>query len=334
MTGCSIVIPVHNRSAITERCLDAIVASPADARSEIVVVDDASTDSTPSMLALHPADVRVVRHERNAGFAASCNDGVAAAAGEWIVLLNNDTIPEPGWLSTLIDYASAHERVGVVGAKLLFPDRTIQHAGIVFARALTAQHIYLGFPADHPAVERSREFQAVTGACMLIRRELFVGLGGFDPAFLNGYEDLDFCLRLRKSGYEVHYCHESVLYHLESATRGFDAKSLDSNSRNHELFLERWEGFVVHDDIGYYVDDGLIDIAYAGRFPPVVRVAPRLAVLHPDRRNEAERLLIERSRQVYEALKENTRLRVELLEATAPAANQALSSDGAPDRVR
>ena len=329
MTSCSVVIPVHNRSGLTERCLDAIAALTNDAPSEIVVVDDASTDSTPSMLSAHPADVRVVRHERNAGFSASCNHGVAAATGEWIVLLNNDTVPQPGWLTSLVRYASAHDRIGLVGSKLLFPNETIQHAGIIFARKLTPHHIYLGFPASHPAAERSRQFQAVTGACVLIRRELFEELGGFDPAFVNGYEDIDLCLRLRRRGYEIHYCHESVLYHLESATRGFD-----SNSRNHELFLERWAGFVVHDDIGYYVDDGLIDITYAGQFPPVVRVDPRLAVLHRDRRSAAERLLAERSRQVYETLKENTRLRVELLEATARSEDRPASSIRAADSAR
>jgi GT2 family glycosyltransferase len=310
MTTCSVVIPVHNRAALTARCLDALFAAPEDALTEVVVVDDGSTDSTPAALTARAADVRVVRHERSTGFASSCNDGVAAAGGEWILLLNNDTIPQPGWLDSLIHYASARERLGVVGSKLLFPDGTIQHAGVVFARELTPQHIYLGFQADHPAVSSSREFQAVTGACMLIRRSVFEEIGGFDAAFVNGYEDIDLCLRLRTSGYEVHYCHESVLYHLESATRGFEL-----NRSNHELFLERWADFVYQDDIRYYAEDKLIDITYPGQFPLLIRVSPRLAVLHRERRNAVERLLAERSRQVYETLKENARLRVELLEA-------------------
>jgi O-antigen biosynthesis protein len=327
MTTCSVVIPIHNRAALTARCLDALLATPDDAIGEIIVVDDASTDSTAALLAKRAEDVRVVRHDRNTGFAASCNDGVAAAGCEWVVLLNNDTIPQRDWLGGLVRYASDRQRLGAVGSKLLFPNGTIQHAGVVFSRELTPQHVYLGFPGDHPATAKSRQFQAVTGACMLVRRSVFDETGGFDPAFVNGYEDLDLCLRLRERGYEVHYCHESVLYHLESATRGFD-----SNTRNHELFLERWGDFVRQDDIEYYVEDDLIEVTYPGQFPTIIRVSPRFAVLHPERRNAAERLLAERSRQVYETLKENTRLSVELLEAEGRAS--LAEADGAEQASR
>jgi GT2 family glycosyltransferase len=320
MSVCSVVVPVHNRAELTARCLDSLLAAPDQAIAEIVVVDDASTDSTSTVLAERP-DVHVVRHERNTGFAESCNDGVSAAGSEWLVLLNNDTVPQPDWLSSLVRYASARERLGAVGSKLLFPDGTIQHAGVVFSRELTPQHIYLGFPGDHPAVAKSREFQAITGACMFIRRELFEESGGFDPGFVNGYEDIDLCLRLRKRGFEIHYCHESVLYHLESATRGFA-----SNTRNHALFLERWGEFARADDIAYYIEDDLIEITYPGQFPTVIRVSPRLAVFHRERQNAAERLLAERSRQVYETLKENTRLRVELLEAGESASMEPTDS--------
>jgi GT2 family glycosyltransferase len=325
MSACSVVIPVHNRAALTARCLDSLLAVPDEAIAEIIVVDDYSMDSTPAVLAERP-DIRVVRHDRNTGFAASCNDGVTAAGSEWVVLLNNDTVAQPDWLSSLVRYAAARERLGAVGSKLLFPDATVQHAGVVFSRQLTPQHIYLGFPADHPAVAKSREFQAITGACLLIRHELFQESGGFDAAFVNGYEDIDLCLRLRKRGYQIHYCHESVLYHLESATRGFAA-----NTSNHALFLNRWADFVRQDDIGYYVEDGLIDVTYPGQFPTVIRVSPRLAILHRDRQNSAERLLAERSRQVYETMKENVRLGVELLETGGRAPLEHTSS---PDRQR
>jgi GT2 family glycosyltransferase len=325
MTECSVVIPVHNRAALTARCIDALFGTPDEAIAEVVVVDDGSTDSTPIVLA-EREDVRVVRHERNTGFATSSNDGVAAAGSDWVVLLNNDTVPQPNWLSSLVRYAAAREQLGAVGARLLFPDGTIQHAGVVFSRELTPQHIYLGFPGDHPAVVKSREYQAVTGACLLIRRELFQEIGGFDPAFVNGYEDIDLCLRLRKRGYQIHYCHESVLYHLESATRGFA-----SNTSNHALFLDRWADFVRQDDIEYYVEDGLIDVTYPGQFPTVIRVSPRLAILHRDRQNSAERLLAERSRQVYETMKENVCLSVELLETGGRA---PLEHTGSPDQPR
>jgi GT2 family glycosyltransferase len=311
VTTCSVIVPVHNHAALTAQCLGALLGVSNDlATTEVVVVDDASTDSTARILADRADRLKVIRHEQSLGFAASCNDGAAAGTGEWIAFLNNDTIPQHGWLDALLRYASRRKRIGFVGAKLLFPNNTIQHAGVVFARDLSPHHIYAGFPAEDPVVNKSRQFQVVTGACAVIRRALFEELGGLDTGFVNGYEDIDLCLRLRRLGYEVHYCHESVVYHLESATRD-DAL----NQQNHELFLERWSDFVHQDDVHYYVDDGLMDFEYAGQFPLLLRVSPQLAVLDPGRANAGERLLAERSRQVFEALKENTRLSIELLEA-------------------
>jgi GT2 family glycosyltransferase len=311
VTTCSIIIPVHNRAALTSQCLDVLLGCPSEMASlEIVVVDDASSDSTAQVLAAYADRVRVVHHEHNTGFAMACNDGAAAASGDWIVFLNNDTIPQPGWLDALLCYASEHDRVGLVGSKLLFPNDTIQHAGVVFGRDRSPHHIYAGFPAGHPAVNKSREFQVVTGACALIRRELFEEAGRFDAAFVNGYEDVDLCLRLRRLGYEVHYCHKSVLYHLESATRNYL-----TDPQNFALFLERWEDLAQPDDVEYYLADGLMDITYWEQFPALLWVSPALAVLGRERANATERLLAERSRQIFEALKENRQLRIELLEA-------------------
>jgi cellulose synthase/poly-beta-1,6-N-acetylglucosamine synthase-like glycosyltransferase len=199
-----------------------------------------------------------------------------------------------------------------VGAKLLFPDDTIQHAGIVISQTLAPRHVYSGFPASNPAVNKSREFQIVTAACALIGTETFRRFGGFDPAFLNGYEDIDLCLRLRRDGLKIHYCHESVLYHLESATR-----DPHSSPGNFALFLDRWRKVVYPDDLAYYAEDGLLHVTYGEQFPILLDVSPRLAVLDRTRVTAAERVLAERSRQVYEARKENARLRVELLETQA-----------------
>jgi GT2 family glycosyltransferase len=303
-------MPVHNHAALTEQCLAALATSPVEgAELEIVVVDDGSTDSTRDVLAGYGDRVRVVGHERNLGFACACNDGAAAASGEWLVFLNNDTIPQPGWLDALLGYAAAHPRAGLVGAKLLFPNGSVQHAGVVFARDLSPHHLYVGFPGDHPAVNKSREFQVVTSACALIRREVFSGAGAFDTAFLNAYEDVDFCLRLRHLGYEIHYCHECVVSHLESVTRSYG-----TDAAMFELFRERWSDTVYQDDVLYYVEDRLIDIAYWDQFPMLLSVSPLLAVLD-ERATATERLLEERSQELAEALRENTRLKVELLEA-------------------
>ncbi|HEY6149672.1 MAG TPA: glycosyltransferase family 2 protein [Gaiellaceae bacterium] len=307
MTTCSVVVPVHNRAALTRQCLDTLLASPpATVEVELLVVDDGSTDDTVETLESYGDRVRTVRHSRNTCFAVSCNDGAAAATGEWLVLLNNDTLPQAGWLDALLEYAAERDRIGMVGAKLLFPNDTIQHAGVVFSRDRHPHHLYAGFPASHPAVNRSRAFQVVTAACALIRRELFEECGGFDSAFLNGYEDVDLCLRLRSLGYENHYCHESVLYHLESATRDY---ALDP--RNFRLFFDRWADRIEPDDFDYYLEDGLIEISYWEQFPALLRVSPQLAVLSRERRTATEKLLAERSHDLFEAQKEIIRLNLQ-----------------------
>src|SRR6185295_9859186 len=132
-----------------------------------------------------PEAVRTLRRDHNGGFAVACNDGAAAARGELLVFLNNDTEPRPGWLDALVEHADAHAEAAAVGAKLLFPDDTVQHAGVVICQDGRPRHLYAGFPADHPAVEKPRAFQAVTAACMLVRRDAFDRAGGFDQDFRN-----------------------------------------------------------------------------------------------------------------------------------------------------
>ena len=123
---------MYDHAALTRQCLDALLAEPPRVSHELIVVDDGSTDATPGLLAGYGGRVRVVTHAANAGFARSCNDGAAVARGEFLVFLNNDTVPQPGWLDALIRHAERHPRAGAVGSKLLFPDDTVQHAGVVF----------------------------------------------------------------------------------------------------------------------------------------------------------------------------------------------------------
>jgi GT2 family glycosyltransferase len=316
---CSIIIPVYNKASLTQQCVDALLAQPPEqADCEIIVVDDESTDSTVQLLAGYGERIRVIRHTANTGFATACNDGAAAAFGEYLVFLNNDTIPQHGWLDALVRYAEIHPRAAVVGSKLLYPDRTIQHAGVTICHDRYPRHIYVGFPADHPAVTKSRRFQIVTAACALLRREPFEQARGFDPAFVNGNEDVDLCLRLGELGYEVHYCHESVLYHLESVSEG-RFKSVD---RNTKLYRDRWAHRVQPDDLKYYLEDRLLDIQYEGEHYPIqMAVSPQLAVISKnERERQSDRLLAERSRRIFELLKDNIRLNLRVREAEFEAA--------------
>jgi GT2 family glycosyltransferase len=295
---CSIVIPAHGRAGLTQRCLDAILADPPQTSFEVLVVDDASDDDTPALVSRRPEVVRTLRREEQGGFAVACNDGAAAARGELLVFLNNDTEPHPGWLDALVEHAGSHPEAAVVGAKLLFPDGTIQHAGVAICQDGRPRHIYAGFPADHPAVNRARQFQAVTAACMLVRREAFEQVGGFDTAFRNSLEDVDLCLRI---GGEVHYCPTSVVTHLESASRGRGSEHVQ---HNFDLFRERWPD-VPRDDLALYIEDGLLKVRYRDTYPVGVEVAPELAVVQG---GEEQRLIESQQRHIALLLREVVRL--------------------------
>jgi GT2 family glycosyltransferase len=299
----TIVVPVHNRAALTRRCLDAVLDG-LPGHCEVIVVDDASTDTTPALLDGYGGAIRRLTLAANGGYARACNAGADSAGGDSLVFLNNDTEPRPGWLAALESDARAHPEAAVVGAKLLYPNGTVQHAGVVIGQDGYPHNLYAGMPADHPAVNRSRRLQAVTGACMLVRRPAFERAGGFDTGFVNSLEDVDLCLRIAEDGAEVRYCHESVAMHLESASRGRN----DRFERSVALYRERWRGRVDRDDVAVYAEDGLLELEYGDSYPLRLSVSPRLAAVDDGRDRELEGLLEVYARQVSDLLGEVVRL--------------------------
>jgi GT2 family glycosyltransferase len=299
----SVIVPAHGFAALTRRCLEALLADlPVDC--EALVVDDASTDSTPELLRGYSERIRVVSLAENVGFAGACNAGASAARGEALVFLNNDNEPRPGWLEALLSYAGRHPAAEVVGAKLVFPTGAVQHAGVVIGQDGYPHNLYAGLPEDRPEVNRSRRLQAVTGACMLVRRRAFEALGGFDRGYLNSLEDVDLCLRVDALGGEVHYCHEAVVVHLESVSRGRSERF----ERSVALYRERWRDTARRDDLEVYAEDGLLGIEYSASYPLRVAVSPLLASVDDTRRDELELLLETYARQVSDLLAEVMRL--------------------------
>jgi len=255
---CSIIIPVRNRSLFTKACLLAIEKSvPAEKLPhEVIVVDDGSTDDTPMLLSawcLSRVNARVLRMRQNSGFARACNEGARVARGRYIVLLNNDTLPTPGWLEKMLELAAGEPQVGIVGSKLLFPDGRIQHIGVAFDEGKNPGHIYRGFPSDIEPAKLSREYQAVTGACLLVDRDLFWSVGGLDEAYENSYEDVDLCLKLRARGCRILVCADSTLYHFESMSENRHVHDF----RNRALLKTRWGNNILCDMKGWYTQDGL-----------------------------------------------------------------------------
>lgn len=250
---CSIIIPVWNKLELTVQCLTALAAVTTESSYEVIVVDNHSTDGTTEYLSSLSGDVQIIRNQDNLGFAKACNQGARAARGKYLVFLNNDTIPLKGWLKALVGEVEGYPEVGIVGSKLLYPDGTVQHAGVVLNRSDgLPYHIYKGFSGDSPAVNHRREYQVVTGACLLIRQSLFMELGGFDEGFRNGFEDVDLCLKASERGSRVVYQPRSVLYHLESQTPGRKQHDETNAIRLHERWKSHW--WLVDEDLRYHTD--------------------------------------------------------------------------------
>lgn len=328
----SIVMPVRDREALTERCLAVIAADPPSAAWELIVVDDGSTDETPALLNRLEPPMRALRRPASGGFAVACNEGAAAArASEWLLFLNNDTHPQPGWLDAMLALAGEHPRTAVVGSRLLYPDGTVQHAGVVFGQDGYPRHLYAGLPGDHAAVGHERRLQAVTAACALVRREAFEAAGGFDSRYRNGLEDVDLCLRLGEAGWEVRYCPDSVITHMESVTRGRHSADRREGER---LYRERWREGVRRDDLQIYAEDGLLCVRYSEAHPIELLVSPELATCAHAGGDAALAHLVQAfSRRATELLSDGVRLsaRVAELELGERRNGAAPARSGAPE---
>jgi GT2 family glycosyltransferase len=246
----SIIIPVYNQMEFTEKCIELLYENtPEESSFEAIVVDNASSDGTREYLESQQEDgrLRALFNEENLGFARACNQGAGAARGEYLLFLNNDTETLPGWLEPLVEILDNDPAVAAVGSKLLFPDGKIQHAGVVMARLVKEEnllspfHVFYNEDADHPPANMPHVYQAVTAACVLIRRSSFEEVGGFDEGYWNGFEDVDLCFKFHERGWLVVYEPRSVVVHYEGQS------GPDRNSRtagNLQRLHEKWVGKV------------------------------------------------------------------------------------------
>ena len=240
----SIVIPVYNQFTHTLACLRAIAAHPPLAGIEIIVVDDGSSDDTGRCLQMVEG-LRYLRRAQNGGFIASCNDGASLARGDYLIFLNNDTLPQPGWLDGLLATFDANPGTGLVGAQLIYPDGRLQEAGgIVFTDG--SAHNYGRFESpNHPRYSYVREADYCSGAAIALPRAAFDDLGGFDRRYAPAYyEDTDLAFAVRASGLRVLYQPGARVVHLEGITAGTDpargAKAYQA--RNRQRFADKWSG--------------------------------------------------------------------------------------------
>jgi GT2 family glycosyltransferase len=248
----SVVIPVHNHVDATVACLKAVHANTDTSNIEVIVVDDASTDGTPALLAAVDG-LAVVRLDRNVGFLEAVTAGIDQARGTYLHLLNNDTVVQPGWLEALLDVAEGDERVGAVGSKLVFPDGRLQEAGSVVWCDGTAWNLGYGLEPDAPAFNVRHAVDYCSAASLLVRRAAFDAVGGFDHRYAPAYyEDTDLCFSLRAAGHPVIYEPTSVVMHqgsLSHVKRGSPDSSVHTKASmdiNRYIFGAKWGSELAH----------------------------------------------------------------------------------------
>lgn len=248
----SIVIPVFNKFELTRACLAALARHTPQGWAEVLVVDNGSSDGTAEYLASLRPPVRVLKNPENLGFARACNLGAGAARAPYLLFLNNDTEVRVGWLESLVRLLDVDPGVAAAGSRLLFPDGTLQHAGVMLVDdqklpdPLVARHVHYGAAADLPDANRPRAYQALTAACLLVRRSAFEQADGFDEGYWNGYEDVDLCLKLQQHGHALVYEPASVVTHHESKS---GTERFTGVARNIERLHERWCGRVEPDAV-------------------------------------------------------------------------------------
>jgi len=238
----SIIIPVYNHCQATLGCLRSLAAHPPAARCEVIVVDDGSSDATSEWMP-RVQGLRYHRRAANGGFIAACNDGAALARGQYLVFLNNDTFPQPGWLDALLDTFRACPDAGLAGSQLLYPDGRLQESGgVVFADG--SAWSYGRFEAaDDPRYAYLRRVDYCSGAALAIPRGLFESIGGFDARYAPAYyEDTDLAFAVRAAGRQAYVQPASRVVHDEGTTAGTDTGSGTKayQVRNQGVFAAKW----------------------------------------------------------------------------------------------
>jgi GT2 family glycosyltransferase/glycosyltransferase involved in cell wall biosynthesis len=238
----SVIIPTYGKLAYTATCLRSLMQHSGASSFEVLVVDDASPDESARVLSGIPG-LKILINPQNAGFVQSCNAGAAAARGEFLLFLNNDTQVTSGWLDALLRCFADRPDCGIAGSRLIYPDGRLQEAGALVFGDGSCWNTGRFEARDSPAFRYRREVDYVSGAALLIRTEVFRRIGAFDiryaPAY---YEDVDLAFAARQLGLRVYYEPASTVVHCEGVSAGTD---LDSGMKMHQRsnqakFVEKW----------------------------------------------------------------------------------------------
>ena len=255
----SIIIPTRDRLSLLRQCIDSIVAKTDYRNFEIIIVDNESREAETLDYLRSLAEsgrASVLRVEGEFNFSKLNNLGVAHARGEFVALLNNDLeVMNADWLTEMVSRA-AHPEIGAVGARLWYPDGTMQHGGVILGVGGVATHAHHGVRNEHGYFARAhlaQNFSAVTGACLVTRKKIYERLGGLDEINLAvAFNDVDFCLRLAEAGLRVVWTPHAELVHHESASRGLEDTGTKQRRFLAEVaFMQKKWGHILESDPFY-----------------------------------------------------------------------------------
>jgi len=264
MKKVTISMVLYGSLPYTRQCLEQLFRKTPEDLYELFLFNNNSPDDTMKWLDDNkknfPKDAKIYNSKVNKNFAGGNNYIANHSDTEYILFLNNDTIPTDNWLEPLIKVLDENPQIAAVGSKLVHPwDNTIQHAGVIF-NGLLPIHKFFGESAETPAANEFSLVAAVTGASFLTRRELFLKYGGFDDNYKNGWEDPDLCMKFYEDDYKVAYEPKSVLYHYE----GISATRMLHDDENREYFFKVW-GKKLQEYSPKLIEEGYM---YAGRLSP------------------------------------------------------------------
>jgi len=318
MTKTSLIIPVFNQLQYTQDCLETFFEHHPDPDLEVIVVNNGSTDGTREYLAGISSDnsrLRVIDAQKNLGYTWANNSAAKAARGEYLILLNNDTLSFEPWVGKLVSVLEKEKQIGACGAKLLYPGwELINTAGYVYSsQFLNFYPIYEMMEDFLPAANQRRSYQALLGACLALRRESYLSLGGLREI---GLEDIDLCLRISESGLRVEYVPEASLFHYGSVTL-HNSTAGEIPQMNTLEFNKTWAPKLKGDDLDFYRADGysvkeIVDKRVLLDRPEVLSYGLlTLAILYirQSRNVEAEKLL----REAIELRAQNRVAKLELV---------------------
>jgi GT2 family glycosyltransferase len=255
----SIIIPSKNKSDILDACLQSITSFSTYTNFEIIIIDNGSTEksffsSVAQWEYNYPGVIKSYRMDIPFNYSVINNNAVQFAKGEYLLFLNNDTqLISENLIEELVKIAQL-ENVGAVGPKLLYPNNTIQHAGIVLSLDETGSHIYSGAHKDTAGyfnnVNCLTNYSAITGACMMIKKDRFIQVGGFDEHLAVDCNDLELCCKLLSKGFNNVYLPWVKMYHHECLTRGnpiISSQSMAKQSIEKQYFKQKWDVLIKND---------------------------------------------------------------------------------------